>query len=260
MRLYSKFLALPVILLALSIARAGDFGKFSSSITIDDMSSLSAWSPDFGGDPTTLSSISTPYGSGIKMDYTFTATKGWAQMHKSIQYWKFFGTENLSFYYRKTGSAEKFYVKFKDSSNRLVKILIGKIGDSNGWQLAQVNLTNFAAAPEGAAGSFDWTNVSNFEFDFDKSDGGTGALEVSEVRIGATNILLDDFEGANVAVNGKNYTAGTWTWSGGVVNAVLVSTVAYRGSRSLELTYDMTAGGATGGYYSNANTGPAARR
>jgi len=258
MRLSPKLLALPVLLIAVSAARAGDFGTYTSSITIDNMSSLSAWSPDFGDDPTTLSSIATPYGPGIKMDYTFTATKGWAQMHKSIQYWKFFGTENLAFYYRKTGSAEKFYVKFKDSSGRLMKLLIGAIGDSGGWQLAQVNLTSFAPAPEGAAGTFDWTNVSNFEFDFDKSDGGTGALEVSEVRIGVSNIVLDDFEGAssfvsNVTLNARGYTSGTY---GGPITAVLVSTVAFRGSRSLELNYNMSGGGSpTGGYYTNANTG-----
>jgi hypothetical protein len=128
-----------------------------------------------------------------------------------------------------------------------MKSLVGTIGDSGGWQPVTLNLANFALGPEGTGnGVFAWDKVMQMEFAFDKSDGGSGTLAVDEIYLSVANLLWDDFESGSTT-NLFGGTIGTWTAPAtpGIVSAVNVSTVSYRGTHSLQINYDISAGPAS---------------
>lgn len=247
--------------MVISAAAAGarDLGEISNSLTIDDMSLISNWSTQKGdsNDSITLTSTATPASAtGIKLAYTLGATSGWVQINKTMQYWKLYGTENLTFLYNKTGSTEKLYVKFKDDDKDIMKILVGTIGDSNGWQTASVNLANFTLGPESeGAGTFAWDKVQSIEFAFDPQDGGSGTLMIDDIYIGIQNLVMDDFEDTTL-YSGKYKNViggeiGTYNDIGATMYVTNVSTVYYRGAHSMEMKYDNN--GTWCGVYMNAN-------
>ena len=221
---------------------AGDLGSFVSSINIDAMDSIANWALTKGdGDTASVATAATPYGTGLKLDYSF-GTGGWAQINKSVQYWSFNGTEKVQFYYRKTGSSELLSVKFKDSDGDLLKYSLGALGDTSGWQQVLISFSSFTIDTASVGnGSFNWGSVQSFEFTFDRSEGGSGTFDVDDIYIVADNSgLWDDFEdGADPNLFGG--TIGTWPGGSGngKVFPVYVSTVSYRGSRSLEIKYDI---------------------
>lgn len=229
----------------LPAAYCGDFGTVASSVTLDSMDVAGNWTLSSGsGDTASLSSVSTPYGSGLKIDYSF-GSAGWAQITKPVKYWSLSGTEKLQFYYSKAGSSEKFYVKFKDSDGDLQRYLVGTVADSSGWQRAEILLSSFTADPAGTGnGSFYWAGVQSLEFAFDKSEGGSGTLDVDDILLTADNSTMwDDFEdGADNNLFGGD--SGTYQANGNdKVNFVYISTTAYRGTRSREFYYDVTNAG-----------------
>jgi hypothetical protein len=249
---------LPVLITVLAACAAGarDLGNISNYLTIDDMTLISNWVTSKGSNDTvTLTSTATSSGaSAIKMDYTFGVTDGWAQITKNVEYWKLYGTETMYFYFKKTGSTEKLYVKFKDDDGDIMKVLVGTIGDSGGWQAATLTLASFAYAPESTGpGTFSWDKVASMEFAFDKSEGGSGTLIIDDIYFSVQNLLMDDFESGSVTANLFGGSIGTYTGSGGLVYTSNVSTVAYRGGRSFEMKYDVTAPGSYSGIYMNGN-------
>ncbi|MFH1369223.1 MAG: carbohydrate binding domain-containing protein [Elusimicrobiota bacterium] len=254
--MYKKLLLLIIGTLTLYALPAfcGDFGAYSSSVTIDSMDSASAWTLSNGsGDSASLSSVDTPDGTGLKLEYAI-GTSGWAQLYKSVQYWSFNGTENVQFYYRKTGSSENISVKFKDSDGDLLKYPLGAVADSGGWVQATVNLSSFTVdAASVGDGSFNWASVQSFEFVIDRSEGGSGELDVDDIYVVTNNAMWDDFE-SGTGTNLFNGTSGTYSGSGGAITNIIVSTVVYASNKSLELRYDVTAGDAWAFYYTNGNS------